>query len=292
MSISLQLYLIGGIEILVPVMFLILYRRSHKFRISSVISGIGSYFLASNILMGTFSMFMASAGLDQQFWTNHSFLSNIVNVLLNVVFSNITIFLVMKFVLKKKIRVYDAVAMGVSYWVAEALMLSTSSISYARIASMSAEGRLKEMVTESLPLDKLEEYASNLQTLGISSFYIQVLGIIVLSIISAVICVFLFHAVKRDNLKFLWMTMGVHLLILAMMNLSLAYGGDIPYIIANVVAAAIAIVIYMQYWKWYKGQQMELSRKRQEYKQRQKAATGNVISVKVSEESNDITEQD
>lgn len=284
MSVPMQLYVVGGVEILLPVIALIVLRRIHKYRIASVISGIGSYFLAANLLMSMVSMLLASVGLDQQFWLNHELISEIVNVILNVLLQNLTIYLVMKFVLKGNIRIYDAIALGVSYWLGNALMLSTSAVSYARIASMSSAGRLNEMVTESLSLESLQQYASDLETLGTSSFYIQMLAVFVLSIMTAVLCVFLFHAIKRKNKNFLFMSMGGHLVLLTLLNMCLVYGGNVWYIVANAVVAVVSILVFSRYWKWYKDQQAELIRKKQEYKQRLKTVTGNVVSVKPAEE--------
>lgn len=279
MSVSMQLYIIGGVEILLPILVLIFLRKAHKYRISSVISGIGSYFLATNILMGMFSMLMSSVGLTIDFWKSHETLYNIINMLLNVVLQNLTLYFVMKLVLKSQIRIYDAIAIGISYWLGNALMLSTSAVSYARIASMSAEGRLSEMVTESLSLESLQEYAAELDLNGISSFYLQMLAVFVLSIMTAVLCIFLFHAIKRKNKGFLWLAMGGHLVLLTLLNLSLTLGGNTWYLIANLMVAAISVTVFILYWKWYKAQQLDLLKKKQEYKQRLKAAGGNVVSV-------------
>lgn len=282
MSISLQLYVIGGVEILLPVMVLIFLRKTHKYRVSSVISGIGSYFLVTNILMGMFGMLMTSIGLTADFWQGHAVLYEVINLILNVSLQNLTLYLIMKFVLKGQIRIYDAIAIGISYWLGNALMLSISSVSYARIASMSAEGRLSEMVTDTLSLDALKQYASDLETYGISSFYIQMMAVFVLSIMTAVLCIFLFHAVKRKNKNFLFIAMGGHLVCLALINLSATFGGDFWYIVVNLIVAILSIVVFLRYWKWYREQQVDLLRKKQEYKQRLKATGGNVVDIKTS----------
>ena len=201
MSYTMQLYVIGALEILIPIIALIVLRKKNKFRISSVVSGIGSYFLAANVLTSTFIMFLSSLGVSQNFWISYPMIANVVNVVLQVIFQNITIFLVMKYVLKKRIRIYDGIALGISYWLYNAFTDSTSTITYARIANLASKDRLHEMVTESLPLETLEEYAAAISDMGISSFYIQLLGMIVLICMTAVVGVFLFHATKRNNLK-------------------------------------------------------------------------------------------
>ena len=75
------------------------------------------------------------------------------------------------------------------------------------------------------------------------------------------------------------MALGGHLVLLTLLNLSLTLGGNMWYLAANIVVAGISIAIFILYWKWYKTKQMDLLKKKQEYKQRLKAAGGNVVSV-------------
>ena len=283
MSYTMQLYVIGALEILIPIIALIVLRKKNKFRISSVVSGIGSYFLAANVLTSTFIMFLSSLGVSQNFWISYPMIANVVNVVLQVIFQNITIFLVMKYVLKKRIRIYDGIALGISYWLYNAFTDSTSTITYARIANLASKDRLHEMVTESLPLETLEEYAAAISDMGISSFYIQLLGMIVLICMTAVVGVFLFHATKRNNLKIFFATMGANLALYIVLVLTYNMLGNLWYVIACVIVITISIVVFAQYWKWYKQQQAELLRKKQEYAKYLKQANGNVVSVKPSE---------
>ncbi len=283
MSISMQLYVIGALEILIPIIVLMVLHKKHKFRISSVISGIGCYFLAANLLTGTFIMFLSSLGLSESFWNTHPTIANMANVIIQVIFQNITIYLAMRYVLKKKVRIYDGLAIGISYWLYNALTYSTSTITYARIANLSEKGTLDTMVTESLSLDTLEEYASAISELGITSFYIQLLGMIVLSCMTAVICVFLFHALKRNNLKIFFAAAGCNLVLYSILDLAFSLFGNLWYVVACVVVIIVSVIVFIQYWKWYKQQQAELLRKKQEYAKYLKAAGGNVVSVKPSE---------
>ncbi len=283
MSISMQLYVIGALEIMIPIIILMVLHKKHKFRFSSVVSGIGCYFLAANLLTGTFIMFLSSLGLSENFWNSHPMIADLANVIIQVIFQNITIFLAMRYVLKKKVRIYDGLAIGISYWIYNALTYSTSTITYARIANLSAKGTLNTMVTESLSLETLEEYASAITDLGISSFYIQLLGMVVLSCMTAVVCVFLFHALKRSNLKIFFAALGCNLVLYALLDMAYSLLGDLWYVGACVAVIILSIVVFMQYWKWYKAQQAELLRKKQEYAKYLKQSGGNVVSVKPSE---------
>lgn len=283
MSVSMQLYVIGALEILIPIIVLMVLHKKHKFRISSVISGVGCYFLAANLLTGTFIMFLSSLGLSENFWNTHPVISNIVNVTVQVIFQNITIYLAMKYVLKKRVRIYDGIAIGISYWIYNALTYSTSTITYARIANLSLKDNLSSMVSESLSLETLEEYAAAIWRLGISSFYIQLLGMIVLSCMTAVVCVFLFHALKRGNLKIFFAATGCNLIAYALLDLAYSLLGDLWYVVACFAVIIVSVIVFIQYWKWYKQQQAELIRKKQEYAKYLKAAGGNVVSVKPSD---------
>lgn len=295
MSISMQLYVIGALEILIPIIALMILLKKHKFRFSSVISGIGCYFLAANLLTGTFIMFLSSLGLNEHFWNSFPRIADLANVLIQVTFQNVVIYLAMKFVLKKKVRIYDGIAIGISYWLYNALTYSTSTITYARIANLSAKDSLSTMVTESLPLETLEEYAASLSQLGIASFYIQLLGLIVLSCMTAVVCVFLFHALKKGNLKIFFAALGGNLVLYALLNFVYSLLGNLWYCVACVVVLVISVVVFMKYWKWYKEQQIELLRRKQEYAKYLKATGGNVVSVKPSNsesENSQETEQE
>ena len=165
-------------------------------------------------------------------------------------------------------------ALGVSYWLYNALMLSTSAISYARMAQLDAQGRLAEMVTESLPLETLQTYASDLNTLGISSFYIQMLGVLVLMFMSAALTLFLFLAVKRKDKRYLFITMGAHFVLLMILNLCLRFFGNIGYVIANFLVLGAAIFTLMQFMKWYRAQQAALLERKREYRERLKEMGG------------------
>ena len=87
-------------------------------------------------------MFLSSLGLSENFWNTHPVIANIVNVTVQVIFQNITIYLAMKYVLKKRVRIYDGIAIGISYWIYNALTYATSTITYARIANLSLKDNL------------------------------------------------------------------------------------------------------------------------------------------------------
>lgn len=267
MSVQLQLYLVAALDILVPVFFLILFRRAHKYRVSSIICGIAAYFLVTQILISMINTVFTLVGLDAAFWEGKPLLTEIVNVVLNAVLQTGVLYLLMRFALKKKISVYDSIVLGLSYWLGSAMMLAISAVSYGQVSYMYEHGRLQEMVSEALPLSELEKYAQELSQNGASSFFIQLFGIYVLMLVSATICLFLYLAIKQNKLYYLWICMGAYFAALLCLNLSMFYGGNLAYIIANVVMALISLVVFLKFFAWYRERQLALLEKKQAYKE-------------------------
>ena len=105
--------------------------------------------------------------------------------------------------------------------------------------------------------------------------------------IMATTCVFIFHALKRKNLKILSIVVVCYLIIYTAIEVayftSRTNNSLAIMLIVFLVAAIISVTVFMKYWKWYKQQQAELLRKKQEYAKYLKQANGNVVSVKPSE---------
>ena len=94
-----HLYVICGLEILLPVVALIVLSRFHKFRFTAVIAGIAGYFVVTNILIPLFAMMLGAIGMDDLFWAAHEMGSNILNLVLNAVFHDIALYLLLKLTL-------------------------------------------------------------------------------------------------------------------------------------------------------------------------------------------------
>ena len=79
------------------------------------------------------------------------------------------------------------------------------------------------------------------------------------------------------------------------MNFVYSLLGNLWYCVACVAVLVISVAVFMKYWKWYKEQQIELLRRKQEYAKYLKATGGNVVSVKPSNsesENSQETEQE
>ena len=267
MSVATQLYIIGGINILLPVIALVILRRLHTYRISSIICGIGSYFIAANFLMGLVGMILSEIGITSEFWNDNPIASIITQGALSAVLQSFILFIVLRFVLKGNVKIYDAMALGTSYWLYNALTFSYGSISYARAVQMSAQGRLAEMVTESTPIEIWERAISDVETLGIGSFYTTTFNIFVLMCASAALTLFLFLALKRRDKRYLFITMGATFVMLMVMNLAQHFAGSTGFIIANFIVLIASIITLVKFMQWYRAQQEALRERRREYRE-------------------------
>ena len=86
--------------------------------------------------------------------------------------------------------------------------------------------------------------------------------------------------IKEYNLKIFFAATGCNLIAYALLDLAYSLLGDLWYVVACFAVIIVSVIVFIQYWKWYKQQQAELIRKKQEYAKYLKAAGGNVVSVK------------
>ena len=261
------LYIVAGLDILIPMMALVILYIRHKFRLTSLLGGIAAYFFTCEIFIPGFTVIMSAIGLSEAFWAEHAILAEIINVVLNVLIGDLALYLILRFTLKNRSRLYDAMALGISYWLYSALRLSISALGYGRLALMAEQGRLSEMVTDNLSLERLQELANELSAAGISSFYVQLVGIAAMTILTATIMLFLYYALKRSDVKVLFMSIGVHFVLMLAVNTALYLKGDLAYVIACVIASAIAAYFFYRFMQWYREQQRELAQRRKAYKE-------------------------
>ena len=84
-------------------------------------------------------------------------------------------------------------------------------------------------------------------------------------------------------LKIFFAALGGNLVLYSILNFVYSLLGNLWYCVACVAVIIISVVVFLRYWKWYKEQQAELLRKKQEYAKYLKQTGGNVVNVKPSE---------
>lgn len=267
-----QLYIAAGLFILVPVVCLVILHFIHRYRFTAVIGGVAAYFVATQLLIPLISMMMATIGLGEEFWLSHRFGSEVMNVFLNSILHDLMLFLILKFTLKNRSRVYDAAAMGISFWLADSLRYALSTSTYARVYQMYQAGRLSEMVTETATMESLESAVNDIVSAGVGAYYVQLFSIFSLTALSVALCLFFYLSVKRKTGAFLLMGMGAHLLLLLAVDLALYFGGSVWYITVNAIVLVLSCIVIWRFMAWYREQQRALAQKKKAYKQSLKSA--------------------
>ena len=267
-----QLYIAAGLFILVPVTCLVILHFIHRYRFTAVVGGIAAYFVSTQLLIPLLSMMMATIGMGEEFWLSHMFASEVMNVFLNSILHDLMLFVILKFTLKKRSRIYDAAAMGISFWLADSLRYALSTATYARVYQMSEAGRLSEMVTETTSMEMLNSALNDIVSAGISAYYVQLFSILSLTALSIALCLFFYLSVKRRTGAFLLMGMGAHLLLLLAVDLALYFGGSVWYIVTNALVLVLSAAFIWRFMVWYREQQRALALKKKEYKQNLKSS--------------------
>lgn len=269
MNIAVQLYIIAGLEALVPVFLLIILRMRHRYRFSSVVAGIATYFIAITILQGSFTTTLSYFGMDDAFWAKHGLAMQLVDIITNVLFQNVVMFLIMRFALKNHFRLYDAMAVGISYWFGDGFMMASSAVSYGRLAYLAGKGRISEMVTDSIDETTLQGYYDSLmQPHGLPSFYMQMLNLFVMLAVTVCLAILLYMLIKKKKPKYFLIALGAHAAVLAIIGLS-QYFSNYNYVlygVENLVILAAALAFLAKYMQWYHEQQAALIEKRKAYK--------------------------
>lgn len=280
-----QLYIIGALFVLIPCAFLAIIRKMHKYRFSAIIGGIAAYYFGTQLLIPLVAMMLAQIGLGQGFWDGHSMGGDIVSIFLNSIFHDILLYGILKFTLKKRSTIYDAMAMGVSYWLGTGLNYMLGTIQSIILIQYTNQGRLSELVQEGVTLQDLQQQTQEVLANGAGAYYSELFVIICLLALSTVLCLFFYLSIKKRTASFLLMSMGAHIILLMILQLCNSLGGTIAYLIFNGVILLISVVIFIKFMQWYRRQQKLLLQRRREYKQGLK-------TVRVEEEKEEAPAED
>ncbi|MCF0136598.1 MAG: YhfC family intramembrane metalloprotease [Lachnospiraceae bacterium] len=260
-----QIYIVSFLEVVFPLLALVLLSRLHKYRFSAVIGGIAAYYLAADILMVLVTMLLSVMGMDETFWEEHLVASSVTNVVLNALFHDLTLYLVLRFTLKNRGRIYDAMALGISYWLFSSIMNSIMNGYYARIYQMAQAGRLSEMVNDSVTLEQLQLTLQDITNAGTLNYYSQLVAIIAMSAVSAACCLFFYLSIKRQDLKTLLLTVAIHLGAMLLVNIPLFLDNSVFYLITNVLALIAGSVVIWRFMLWYREKQKALAYRKKNY---------------------------
>ncbi len=267
-----QLYLISFLEILLPIVALIVLMKFHKYRFAAIIGGIAAYFLATSIVMPLITMMLSVMGMNELYWQVHDNAYQIINIVLNTILQDVALYFLLKFTLKNRARIYDAMALGISYWLSDGFRYAMSNVTYARVYQMSEAGRLSEMLGEGVTMEMLQSAVNDVNASGIGVYYIQFAALISMIMVSIALCLFLYLAVKRKSWKILLMTFGIHFAAMVLVNLPLLWNHYEYYAVAAGSALIAACVLIWRFMVWYREKQRALAYRRRNYQESQKAS--------------------
>ena len=264
--------MIGALYLLIPVAALIILRIRHRYRISSIVAGVAGFFLSMRVLMTVVNVLLSLVGVTADFWAAHPVLNEILNIVLNVVFQNVTLYFLMKYVMKNRMTLYDGMAMGISFSLGNCFIQGYYAVYAVRLLKSYHAGALESLATEALPLEQLQATVDELLSEGVFQFYTQLFAALVIVFLSAVLCMLLYHALKRPNPRFILYACLIQAVCLGIIDLSLLAPSRWVYVLANAVVAGITAYVYIRYKRWYREQQIDLARRKREYKQSLKSS--------------------
>lgn len=267
-----QLYLISFLEIILPIAALIVLMKFHKFRFAAIIGGIAAYFLATSIVMPLITMMLSAIGMNELYWQVHEKGYQITNIILNTILQDVALYLLLKFTLKNRARIYDAMALGISYWLSDGFRYAMSNVTYARIYQMYSAGRLSEMLGDGVTMDMLQSAVDDVNASGIGVYYVQFVALVSMILVSIALCLFLYLAVKRKSLKYLFMTFGIHFGSMVLVNLPLIWNHYELYAVTSALAFVAAAVLIWRFMVWYREKQRALAYRRKNYQESQKSS--------------------
>lgn len=270
-----MMYLIGGLEILLPLTVLLIVYRYKSFALSSVVAGFACYFLLNSTLInGIISVILVR--LDDPFYFNdHKMLGVLVESGMTAILVTPVMYLILSKLRKGKWSLYDAAALGVSYWLVPLFSNAAILISQGSIGRIANQGRLEELVNENYTLEALESLVDTLAAITPAQMFGQLFYMLVSKGTTVAVAVGLgfmvYYAVKRKKVSILLLSVVVNFICMVLM-----YGSEsiIGYWGAFAVTAVMgigALFFIRSFLQFYRRQQAELLRRKQAYKEELRA---------------------
>ena len=262
-----QLYILAALYVLLPVAALVLLRLRHKFRLTSVIGGVAGFFLAMRILMTVLNMLLTALGVTTEFWESHETLNRILNILVNALFQNLSLYLILKYVLKSRMSLYDGMAMGISFCLGNCFIQGYYFVYASRLYQSYQAGTLANLASEALPLESLQATVDEIIGVGLFHYYFQVLNAAVIIFLSMVLGMLLYHGLKKPDQRFLPLALGLQILALGLVEIGVSLPWIGFYPLADLLVAGITCFIFLKYMTWYRQQQRDLAAKKKAYRE-------------------------
>lgn len=269
------LYAVGIAEVLLPLITLFIIYRYKKYSLSSIVAGFACYFLITNFLVNGVSTFILVAAKDVMFFTRHAVLGILIESALIALSMTPIEYLFLRKTRKGKWMISDAMAMGCAYWLVPLLQNGAVLISEGSIARHANQGRLEELVSEEYTIETLQSLVDSFKEISALEITGQMISVIISQAVILAVAISLalmvYYAAKRGKKSVLLIAMAidfVYLLVFSGSQKFISYWGSFALVLLIGIAAALFI---WRFFRFYRNQQLELLRKRQEFKAEQHA---------------------
>ena len=263
----------GIIELMLPLFFLFFLHRRHPFKFSSIICGLAAYFIVNYLVINNIYTIVRVATGNESIFLEKPLLGLGLEAILAAFIMPPLAYFIIKNIRRGKWSLYDTIAMAISYWALPLILDSALQVSSASILQKANKGTLDTLVSEDYPIEMLNSLVESINEtspfmLTVERLISVLTQIIVLScILSTMLLVF--YAVKRRKKLCLWLAMIVYFLVICLINGSNHYLGEWYSLIVIAAVGAASIYFVYRFFQYYRSQQIELIKKRQQHKEQQ-----------------------
>ena len=254
-------------QILILALALYFLHRKHPFRFTSVVVGIGVYFLASQLLTSISYSALSSIPAVQEYLNNpdHAILYYLMLAALTALFMSPVAFVVLKFVRKGQWNIYEAIAAGISYWIYNSVTSAMNYINQAKIADLANKGELSTLLSDQITQADIDAYIEVLKDATLFQCLAQLVFFASMIVMSVLIFILIYHGMKRQKLQFMFFGIGIHFTALFVSYLATMAPLWVYCVCVVVLGLIMGAGIYF-YFRWYRRQQKLILQKRKEFK--------------------------
>ena len=264
---------IGVIELILPLGLLFILHRKRSFKFSTIICGLAAYFVVNYLVINNIYMIIRVATGNESIFVEKPLLGLFLEAILAGLIMPPLVYFMIKTIRQGKWTLYDTIAMAIAYWALPMILDSALHVSSASILQRANQGTLDSLVSEEYPIEMLNALVDSVTEtkpfiLALESYISILTQIIVLScILSTMLLVF--YAVKRRKKLCLWISMLFYFLVICLINGSNHYLGEWLSLIVIALIGAVSFYFIYRFLRYYRSQQAELLKKRQQFKEEQ-----------------------
>ena len=265
-------FLAGLLPILMILASLFFLRRSHKYTFTAIVLGFAVYFLGFQVLtMYLLSLIGSIPGMENlQNDQRNIVLFAVLFALVQSILHAPLMYLGMKWVRRGRWTVYDAVVIGISYNIYNAVNQAMANIRNGRIAEVVNKGEIETLVSEDVTIDVVNQYVQDMQSSTLFDYVSEVLSFVLVLLLMVLVAVLAYHGMKRKNFRFVMLASGIQFVTVFISCLAPTDPVWLHFLILLAMIALLGGGLYL-YFRWYRNQQILLAQQRKEFKERKQA---------------------